>query len=267
MRVHIVSDVHGRAAELSDIGNGADVVVCLGDLLLYLDYEDPTKGAFAEIFGPEVTAENIRLRLAKRFDEARELVTDAWFKRVERTGEDDRFALIEQIADRQYAEIFEALPDDAVFTFGNVDLPHVAQKHIKPGQRFFDAEVVELVGKRFGFVSGGLVSPYRTPNEAPVEDFDRRVQQVVRQAQELGGLDVLCAHIPPSIPEITFDVVAKRFEVGSKSLVAAIEELQPTFNVFGHVHQPMYPRYQLGRTQCLNVGHFRSRRTPFVLDL
>lgn len=174
---------------------------------------------------------------------------------------------IEQIADRQYAEIFDALPDNVLFTFGNVDLPHVAAKHMRPGQRLLDGEVVEVDGKRLGFVSGGLTSPYRTPNEAPVEDFDARVQLVVDQALELGSLDVLCAHIPPAIPEITFDVVAKRFEVGSHAIVAAIDLLQPQFDVFGHVHQPLYPRYQLGRTQCLNVGHFRSRRVPFGIEL
>lgn len=263
MKLHLVSDVHGRAEELRGIDHGVDAVVCLGDLLLYLDYDDPTQGAFAEIFGPEVTAANIRLRLAKRFEEARELVTAAWLKRVAETGEDDRFTLIEKIADRQYEQIFTALPENTLITLGNVDLPHIAKRHVKPTQRLLDAEVVEVAGKRLGFVSGGLESPYRTPNEAPVVDYDARVAEVVAQ----GPVDVLCAHIPPSIPEITFDVVANRFEVGSKSLVSAIETLQPQFNVFGHVHQPLYRRYRLGRTQCLNVGHFRSSRKPFLLDV
>lgn len=263
MRIHLVSDVHGRIEELRTLDQGADLVICLGDLLLYLDYDDPTQGAFAEIFGPELTAENIRLRLAKRFTEARALVAAAWERRVAATGEEDRFALIEQIADRQYEQIFAALPANTVFTYGNVDLPHIAQRHIRPGQRLLDGEVVEIASYRFGFISGGLESPYRTPNEAPVADFDARVQLVVDQ----GAVDVLCAHIPPAIPEVTFDVVARRFEVGSKSLLAAIAKLQPQVNVFGHVHQPLYARYQLGRTQCLNVGHFRSSRRPYVLDL
>ena len=78
MRVHFVSDVHGAAEDLAAAADGADVFICLGDLLLYLDYDDPGQGAFAEVFGPEITAEYIRLRVAKEFDEARALTAAAW---------------------------------------------------------------------------------------------------------------------------------------------------------------------------------------------
>src|ERR1044072_1468305 len=53
MRVHVVSDVHGRADALARAGDGADALICLGDLILFVDYEDHSQGIFAELFGAE----------------------------------------------------------------------------------------------------------------------------------------------------------------------------------------------------------------------
>jgi Icc-related predicted phosphoesterase len=46
-----------------------------------------------------------------------------------------------------------------------------------------------------------------------------------------------------------------------------VQEVQPRFHLFGHVHQPLAARRRIGRTECMNVGHFHARRAPFVLDL
>jgi Icc-related predicted phosphoesterase len=35
--------------------------------------------------------------------------------------------------------------------------------------------------------------------------------------------------------------------------------------LFGHVHQPLARRLRIGRTECINVGHFRATGTPYVL--
>ena len=56
MRVHVVSDVHGRADALTGAG-GADALICLGDLLLFLDYADHGQGIFADLFGAEAAGE------------------------------------------------------------------------------------------------------------------------------------------------------------------------------------------------------------------
>ena len=45
MRVHVVSDVHGSADALARAGDGADMLICLGDMLLFLDYALWTAGA------------------------------------------------------------------------------------------------------------------------------------------------------------------------------------------------------------------------------
>ena len=260
MKFHVVSDVHGASEDLANAAAGADVFVCLGDLLLYLDYDDPTEGAFAEVFGADLTADYVALRTARKFDEARALTAAAWERM---SGGKDPAARMQRflpIIDRQYRELFAALPDSALLTFGNVDVPALAQPHVREGQRVLDGEVVDVGGLKLGFVGGGLHSPYRTPNELSVEDFDAKVHR-------LGEVDVLCTHIPPAVAELTYDVIARRFEVGSDSLLALIEQTQPRYALFGHVHQPLNSRFRIGRTECLNVGHFRGNRTPFVLEL
>jgi hypothetical protein len=35
--------------------------------------------------------------------------------------------------------------------------------------------------------------------------------------------------------------------------------------LFGHVHQPLARRLWIGRSECINVGHFRATGTPHVL--
>jgi hypothetical protein len=37
--------------------------------------------------------------------------------------------------------------------------------------------------------------------------------------------------------------------------------------LFGHVHQPLARRVRVGRTECINVGHFRATGQPYVLAL
>ena len=132
-------------------------------------------------------------------------------------------------------------------------------QHLRPGQHVLDGERVELGGWTFGFVGGGLRSVYRTPNELDDEVFAAKVAAV-------GEVDVLCAHIPPAVPDLLFDTVARRMEVGSEALLAAIERTQPRYALFGHVHQPLASRLRIGATECVNVGHFRATGRPFALE-
>jgi hypothetical protein len=78
MRVHVISDVHGRAGALRTAGAGADALFCLGDLLLFVDYADEAQGIFAELFGADAARQFVALRTAKRFGEARDLSAGLW---------------------------------------------------------------------------------------------------------------------------------------------------------------------------------------------
>lgn len=254
MRVHVVSDVHGRADALAAAGDGADALVCLGDMLLFMDYADHAQGIFPELFGAEAARRFIALRTAKRFDEARAMSSGLW------AGLDgDPAAHIEAIAARQYAEMFAALPQPAYLTYGNVDLPRLWPEHLRPGHRVLDGDRVELGGWTFGFVGGGLPSPYRTPNEVDEDLYAAKVAA-------LGDVDVLCAHIPPAVPQLLYDTVARRLERGSQALLEVVRRRQPRYVLFGHVHQPLARRFRVGRTECVNVGHFRATGTPYVLE-
>jgi Icc-related predicted phosphoesterase len=254
MRVHVVSDVHGRADALSKAADGADALICLGDLLLFVDYADYSQGIFPGLFGPDKARELVELRTALRFDEARAMSAQLWAG----LGGDPR-EHIEAAVAGQYAELFAAMPTPAYVTYGNVDIPRHWADHLRPGHQVLDGQHLDLDGRRFGFVGGGLRTTYRTPNELDDDVFDAKVAS-------LGEVDVLCSHIPPDVPELLYDTVARRFERGSAALLALIERTQPRYALFGHVHQPQQSRIRIGRTECINVGHFRATGRPFVLQ-
>lgn len=254
MRLHIVSDVHGAVEPLRQAGKSADALLCLGDLLCFMDYFDYEAGVFGSLFGADAVAELVALRTARRFDEAREWTRSLWA-----SLSDSRAAIDEQI-DIQYAELFAAMPTPTYATYGNVDIPSRWAQHAHPGVQILDGEAVEIGGLRIGFVGGGLPTPMRTPYEIPEADYAAKVAA-------LGPVDVLCAHIPPALPELTYDVMARRFERGSEALREAIVAHQPALAFFGHVHQPLSARIRIGRTECINVGHFARTKTPYVLDV
>ncbi len=255
MRLHVVSDVHGSVEALARAGDGADAFICLGDLILFLDYADYGQGIFADLFGPDATATYVALRNSRNFDAARAFSHRLW------TGLDDEpWTVIERHVSKQYAELFAAMPTPAYLTYGNVDVPRMWPDHLREGMYLLDGQTARIGALTFGFVGGGLRTPMRTPYEISDEEFAAKIAA-------LGAVDVLCTHIPPAIPELTYDVVARRFERGSEATVEAIRSTQPRWMLFGHVHQPLFARMRIGRTECINVGHFRGTGVPYVLDV
>jgi Icc-related predicted phosphoesterase len=254
MRLHVVSDVHGRTDALRRAGDGADALICLGDLLLFIDYADHSQGIFPDLFGADQARELVELRSVGQFDAARALSAKLWAQL-----DGDPRLHIEAAVGRQYAELFAAMPVPSYLTYGNVDLPRLWAEHVRPGQHVLDGQRIELDGWTFGFVGGGLRTAYRTPNEIDDDVFDTKVAAV-------GDVDVLCAHIPPAVPELLYDTVARRMERGSEALLQVIREAQPRYVLFGHVHQPLQRRIRIGATECINVGHFRATGLPYVLQ-
>ncbi len=254
MRVNVVSDVHGRVDALAHAADGADALICLGDLILYVDYDDHGQGIFADLYGAEATARLVELRTAKRFADAKAFTDSLW-----RGREGDRRELMTQAVRRQYATTFAAMPTPAYLTYGNVDLPALYPEFLREGQRVLDGETVDIGGRTFGFVGGGLRTPYRTPYELSDEDYAAKVAAV-------GSVDVLCCHIPPAVPELLYDVRGRRFERGSEALLDAIRDTQPELVLFGHVHNPLVRRRRIHRSECVNVGHFRSTGVPFTMN-
>lgn len=262
MRLHVVSDVHGRADALAHAGDGADALVCLGDLLLFMDYADHSAGIMGGLFGPERVGEFIRLRTQRRFDAARDYSRSLWA-----TLAGDRDEVIHAQMRRQYVDVLGALGSAGVptyLTYGNVDVPpllrEVLAEQAPATVTLLDGETVDLDGHTLGLVGGGLQTPMRTPYEISDADYAAKLAAV-------GAVDVLCTHIPPQLPDLVYDTEAGRFERGSTALLAVVQETQPAWSVFGHVHQPLVREVTVGRTRCVNVGHFRATRAPFALDL
>ncbi len=250
----MVSDVHGNARDLARAGEGADALICLGDLVLFLDYADHSRGIFPDLFGVANADRIVALRTARRFDEAREFGTRLW------AGVDgDRRELIERAVRKQYAELFAAFPTPTYATYGNVDVPPLWSEYAGPGTTVLDGQRVEIGGRVFGFVGGGLRTAMNTPYEISDEAYAAKIEAV-------GEVDVLCTHIPPQVPELVYDTVARRFERGSLALLDAIRRTRPRYALFGHVHQPLVRRMRIGATECVNVGHFASTGRPWALE-
>jgi Icc-related predicted phosphoesterase len=240
----VVSDVHGNSRDLARAGDGADALVCLGDLVLFLDYHDVGGGIFADLFGAEA---------AQRFDEARQWSRSLW------AGLDDPRKVIDDEINSQYAEMFAVLPDPTYLTYGNVDVPRLWPAHLPKHASVLDGRTTTLGGRTWGFVGGGLRTPMNTPYELEDDAYAEKVAAI-------GAVDVLACHIPPDVPELLYDVAARRFERGSSAVLDAIRDTRPELVLFGHVHQPLVQRTRIGRTECVNVGHFAGTGTPYVVE-
>jgi Icc-related predicted phosphoesterase len=259
VRLNIVSDVHGASGAITTAAKNCDVFICLGDLILFLDYDEPEHGIYADLFGVDYAKTYISLRTANHFEQAREFSANAW-RGIGVTEPEERWSVLQQKVREQYEVMFAAIPTPALLTYGNVDVPSLWPAYLRPEHRVLDGEVIEMNGQKWGFLGGGLTSPMRTPYELePQEYWDKLFS--------MGPVDILFTHIPPLSPLLNYDTVARRFEVGSAAITGYIEKYSPRYHFFGHVHQPQRSRLRMGTTECINVGHFHSRKTPFAIDV
>lgn len=252
MAVKILSDLHSCVDGLVDAVSGDDTLLLLGDLINVIDYTT-MDGILVEIFGVDAVREVVELRAAKRFDAAREVMARR------RQGREEQIAArFEELIRAEYSRVFAVLPSDTYLILGNVDSPSIVQELAPSNIVFADGKVVELMGLKIGFVGGGLPTPLRIQGEISEEEFDQKLWS-------LGKVDIVCSHMPPDVPEMTYDVLARRHERGSSALLAYIEEHQPRKVFFGHIHQPMVSSSHVGRTHLVNCGYFRKTRR--ALDL
>lgn len=264
MRLHVVADVHGNAAALPGAAEGADGLLVLGDLLEFIDYRTPENGIVGRLLGAGVSAEFGRLR---RVGAPREqmlgLMERAWARF------DDPAAAVLEAVSEQYAEIFGLLGklDVPVWAIpGNVDMPEAWPE--TDGVTAADGRVVTLAGRRLGFLGGVPLPPGVDPRRGgPWRPHFLRHEDWTARLDALGAADVLCTHVPPAVPVLTYDRVTRRSEVASRPLADRIRAEAPSHAVFGHVHQPLARRARLGRTECVNAGHFRALERPYVLRL
>ena len=264
MRLSFVSDVHGNVAGLRDAARRAEQLVVLGDLIDYVDYHDPAGGILGRIFGAEQVRPFIDLRLAGEFRQLRELNDALW------ASIPDPLGTLSDVVAALYRDVLDAVGPEALLTLGNVDVAELWTEVAGGQLPYLDGQVVEIAGRRLGFVAGGASSRPGAVfgGPSPVwRPFMRSHADYRAAVAALGPVDILCSHVPPAIPLLRYDVVPGRLEMCGPGLVEAIDEFGPELSVHGHVHQPIARRLRRGRTECVNVGHFQRFPTPFEVDL
>lgn len=254
MAVKIVSDLHSAVEALKREISPEDTLLLLGDLINIIDYT-VMDGILVEIFGVEAVGEAVSLRAERKFDEARAVMAKL------REGREAEIAdMFQRLFRDAYTEVRDALPEMTYVIFGNVDNPAMTGLIEREGVVFADGMVVELEGLRVGFVGGALPTPLRVAGEIPEEEFDAKFDL-------LGEVDILCAHIPPDLPELTYDILAKRHERGSARMLDYIREVQPQRVFFGHIHQPVISSTHIGKSHLINAGYFRRTERALTLKL
>ncbi|HEY5879765.1 MAG TPA: metallophosphoesterase family protein [Nakamurella sp.] len=264
MRLKFVSDVHGNVAGLREVARQPGQLVVLGDLIDYVDYRHASGGILGRIFGAQRVQPFIDLRLAGDFERLRHLNRDLWDSIPDPVG-----TLTEVVAGL-YRDVLDAVGPDALLTLGNVDVADLWNEVAGGELPYRDGEVVELAGRRLGFVAGGASRRPGTAFGGPSQvwrPFIRGHDDYRAAVRALGPVDILCAHVPPAIPLLRYDVAPGRLEMCGPGLMEAIDEHRPALSVHGHVHQPIARRLRRGRTECVNVGHFQRFPTPFEIEL
>ena len=264
MRLSFVSDVHGNIAALRRVAREAQQLVVLGDLIDYVDYHDASGGILGRIFGPQRVQPFLDLRLSGDFERLRRLNHELW------NSIPDPLGTLTEVVAALYREVVDAVGPDALLTLGNVDVADLWTEVVGGELPYLDGEVVEIAGRRVGFVAGGASrragSVFGGPSRV-WRPFVRGQDDYRAVVAALGPVDILCSHIPPAIPLLRYDVLPGRLEMCGPGLVEAIDEHRPELAVHGHVHQPIARRLRRGRTECVNVGFFQRFPTPFEVRL
>ena len=264
MRLHVVSDIHGNARALSRAADGADGLIVLGDLLEFVDYRDPDNGIISRLLGSRVAAEFGRMRrIGAPRAQMLGLLERSWARFA------DPAAAVEEAVREQYDELFAVLGALGVPVWaipGNVDMPGAWPE--TDGVTRADGRVIEIAGYRVGFLGGVPLPPGVDPRRSgPWQPYFLPHDEWTARLGALGPADVLCTHVPPAHPVLAYDVVTRRAELASAPLIDRIRAEQPSHALFGHVHQPLNRRARVGRTECVNAGHFRAIEQPYVLRL
>lgn len=245
MRVKVIADVHGDLSTVQSEAATCDVLLLLGDLINVIDYEN-AGGILADVYGSQAVRAWSELRAEGRFEESRQILRDASAGR-----EQEMRTLFFSRIDEETKEFCADVPSNVVVTFGNVDVPDLIRRYLPDAVRFVDGEVLTLDGVRYGFIGGGLPK-VGIPGEVQLDAYGEKVAA-------LGPVDVLCAHVPPAIDDLTYDVIAQYNEPGSEALLDYVKEHEPSHMYFGHVHNPKVSETTVGSTRLVNVGsHYRA---------
>lgn len=246
----LVSDVHGAFDALQQLADRDETLVILGDLINLIDYRT-SEGIISDVLGKEFGVAVSGHRASGDYHAMRRAWTDTVGARRSEVRE-----AIERGVASEYERCRTALANATGYcTYGNVDNPQLLADCLPPSMRFVDAEMVEISGLAFGFVGGGVSTPMAAVGEVTDDEMEAKLASI-------GGVDVLCSHIPPAVDPLCTDVITGRRERSSRPILEYLLKHQPRWHFFGDVHQPQATIWRVGTTRCQNVGYFRATRLP-----
>ena len=112
-------------------------------------------------------------------------------------------------------------------------------------------------------LGGSLPCPGRTPNEYSEAEGAAYLREIRAFCGGDGARLILVSHQPPF--DTAADLLPSGRHVGSHTLRAFIDEVQPAYCLTGHIHEAA-SRTQVGRTVVLNPGPF-SKGKIAVIDV
>lgn len=254
MAIKVIADIHGEYEALVEQLAADDIAILLGDYVNLIDFRS-LDGILSEVYSRQEVARALDLFARGNPHEARRKIGEVVGSSPEKA------MMIRDLVKRSYVRLFESIPCRCYMLYGNTDNPYLMDELKTENVEILECGVVEIQGQRFGFVSGAPHGPWTVglPGEVEPEEYVRRVLS-------LEPVDVLCTHYPPAVPDLTWDLLAGRDEVGSEALLGYIESHAPAYHYFGHVHHPRESSCSLGGTTLVNAGFFRQLRAAVIHD-
>lgn len=130
---------------------------------------------------------------------------------------------------------------DPVNLFGNIDNSNAINIH----GRSVTIKNVGICG--FG---GSNPTPFKTPLEFEEVEIYDQAKKALEEVKD-SKVTLLVTHAPPV--DTKTDVLPSGDHVGSTSIRKIIEELNPTLNVCGHIHESRSSD-KIGKTEVINPG-------------
>lgn len=249
-------DIHGEFETLFDLVSADDILFIAGDLLNFMDFTDITKGILYNAFTHEELAEGLKEYARGNLDRVREGIREI------STPGHERYERVRPLIEGTYERLCASISGKTFIIFGNDDYPAILRAKLDGKAEIIESGVVTVGGLSVGLVSGMPEGNHTMglAGEIPAETFRQRIFS-------LGHVDVIVTHIPPTIPELTYDVIAKRQEPSSDALLDYINQYHPSYAFFGHVHNPKQQAMEIGRTRALNLGFFKKTGTVTRIDV
>ena len=143
-------------------------------------------------------------------------------------------------------EMLAGIAAPMVVVPGNAESAEELHGCALPFMTVLHGQAAEVEGLRIFGLGGGIP-------ETPFGDwsFDLSDRAAARELAKASEIDILVTHSPP---KDTGDTTSAGLSIGSESILAAIQTLQPKLAVYGHVHDCWGYRGQIGAAQCAKLG-------------